>query len=95
MHVTVIGDDYQPDGTELVFSTQQQQLSQPGESITECINIDIVDDSRVEGEHMFSVEIVSVSPSSVVQCSPNNSASVHIIDDDGIENSTTPCMQHA
>ena len=48
----------------------------------QCMNIDIIDDSRVEGEHMFTVEIASVSPASVIQCSLQ-STTFHIEDNDG------------
>lgn len=79
---TVNGDDYKPSSTELSFSIEEQQLLQPGESIVKCIDVDIIDDEWVEGEHVFTVQIESVSPSSVVQCSPD-SVTIHIIDDDG------------
>lgn len=48
----------------------------------QCMNIDIIDDSRVEGEHMFTVEIASVSPTSVIRCSLQ-SITFHIEDNDG------------
>lgn len=59
----------------------QQQLL-PGEDLIQCINIDIIDDSRVEGEHVFTVEIASVSPASVIQCFIQ-STTFHIEDNDG------------
>lgn len=58
---------------------------QPGEPITRCVSIDITDDSRVEGEHGFTVEIASASPPSVIQCTPNR-ATIHILDDDSKSN---------
>ena len=77
---TVGGDDYQPHSTELEFPTGQQQWQE--DDIVQCVNIDIVDDSSVEGEHAFTVDITSVSPSSVVQCPITTT--VHIQDNDGI-----------
>ena len=48
----------------------------------QCVDIDIIDDSSIEGEHVFTVEIASVSPTSVVQCTSINTT-FHIQDDDG------------
>ena len=60
----------------------------------QCVNIDIVDDTRVEGEHVFTVEIASVSPPPVVvQCNPT-SITVHIVDDDGKSNIIHHCMSY-
>ena len=47
----------------------------------QCVDIDIIDDSTIEGEHVFTVEIASVSPSSVIQCTSINTT-FHIEDDD-------------
>ena len=48
---------------------------------TQCVDIGIVDDDNVEGEHEFTVEIVSVYPSSVFKCSLTTTT-VHITDND-------------
>ena len=79
---TVAGDDYQPRSTELIFTAQQRDQLQPGDGAVQCVDIDIIDHSSIEGEHVFTVEIASVSPTSVVQCTSIN-ITFHIQDDDG------------
>ena len=79
---TVAGDDYQPLNTELTFTAQQQDQLQPGDNIVQCVDIDIIDDSSIEGEHVFTVDIASVSHSSVIQCTSTN-ITFYIQDNDG------------
>ena len=81
---TVTGDDYQPLDTELIFTAQQQEQLQPGDDIVQCVDINIIDDSSIEGDHEFTVEIASVSHSSVVQCTSMNTT-IYIQDNDGKE----------
>lgn len=75
------GVDYEPSATQIVFPASELQQFELGDSVLRCINISTINDTLVEGEHTFTVEIGSVSPSPVISCSSNTT--VHIVDNDG------------
>jgi hypothetical protein len=52
-----------------------------GLSVPQCINIQITDDSTLEGEEMLFVELQSTNPDVVLDPSANN-ATVVILDND-------------
>ena len=86
-----MGEDYQPNSTEIVFSAALLQQLETGDTTVQCINIDIFNDTHLEREHGFTVEIGSVFPSSVVQCSASSNTTVLILDDNG--ESLFKCVQ--
>ena len=50
--------------------------------VVSCIDITIIDDANVEGPHSFTVQILSTTPSIMVQ-SDNSTVTIGIIDNDG------------
>ena len=75
------GVDYDTSGTQIVFPASELQQFGLGDSLLRCINVSTINDTFVEGEHTFTVEMGPVSPSSVISCSSNTT--VHIVDNDG------------
>ena len=60
-----MGDDYSvPDPFQVTFDTMSVNGS------LACINITILQDAALEGDHIFTVHIVSVSPGVVTIISP-------------------------
>lgn len=75
-HVATEGQDYVlPDEFQIVFNT----VSVSGN--TECVNITITDDLRVEGQQEFLVTVDSVSP--LVELPGLIAVVITISDDDG------------
>ena len=70
-----MGDDFSvPDPFQVTFDTMSVNGS------LACINITILQDAALEGDHSFAVHIVSVSPGVVTIISPTYSPVV--IEDD-------------
>ena len=74
--LAVEGDDYMvPDPFQVTFDTMSVTGS------LACINITIVQDSVLEGDHVFTVHLLSLSPDVVATSSPTYAAVV-IADDE-------------
>ena len=75
---TVADQDYAVDTPmRLVFFTNSSGND------TQCFEIEIIDDMVLEGRHAFTLELLHTSPS-VVQIGMPSTASVTIIDDEGV-----------
>ena len=76
-YVSVAGSDYVGGPLQATFSTSSMEGS------TLCVNIRILQDMTLEGDHSFGVEVISVTPSVVVVGTPSEET-VTILDDESM-----------
>ena len=76
---TVAGSDYVAGPLQATFSTSSVEGS------TSCVDIDILQDLALEGNHSFGVEVISATPSVVVVGTPSEET-VTILDDESMWN---------
>lgn len=78
---SVNGEDFDGDNLEATFpigTTFNEQVQ------TACVDISIINDDALEGDHSFTVVLSNANPSSVTISPPFSSATVIIEDDDGM-----------
>ena len=74
---SVAGSDYVAGPLQATFPTTSVEGS------TQCVDIGIMQDLALEGDHNFSVEVISVTPSVVMVGTPRE-GTVTILDDESI-----------
>ena len=73
----VAGSDYVAGPLQATFSTNSM------EGATSCVNISILQDMVLEGDHSFGVEVTSATPSVVIVGTPSE-GTVLILDDESM-----------
>ena len=75
--LSVAGSDYVAGPLQATFSTSSM------EGATSCVNISILQDIVLEGDHSFGVEVTSATPSVVMVGTPSEET-VTILDDESM-----------
>ena len=74
---SVAGSDYMPGPLQATFPTSSMEGS------TSCVDIVILQDMALEGDHSFSVEVISARPPLVMVGTPSEET-VTILDDESM-----------